>query len=114
MDAAHIRNFSIIAHIDHGKTTLSDRLLHRTGTIATREMESLVWSEGLDGNHFERSMHQLGKEEKWGYVQEDRAFIDSIMNGDGPAVTAEDGYKSVELVDAVYQSVKTNQQISFS
>ena len=81
-------------------------------TIVTREMESLIHSAGLEGTHTTHPMHQLSKEEKWGYVQEDRAFVDAILTGSAASVTAMDGYRSVELVDACYRSVQTGERIN--
>jgi myo-inositol 2-dehydrogenase/D-chiro-inositol 1-dehydrogenase len=81
-------------------------------TLVTREMETLVISTNLHGHFTEQSMQQLPRDEKWGYVQEDRAFIDAIVNQTPPLVTARDGLMSVALVHAVYESVESGKAVA--
>jgi myo-inositol 2-dehydrogenase/D-chiro-inositol 1-dehydrogenase len=84
---------------------------HRT--IMTEEMERLFDSRGMDANFETFSWHMTEKEERWGYVQEDRAFIDSILSGTPPPATADDGFRSVELVESVYESIRSGKAVRF-
>jgi myo-inositol 2-dehydrogenase/D-chiro-inositol 1-dehydrogenase len=84
---------------------------HRT--ILTQEMEHLIDSRGMDANFETLSWAMTEKEERWGYVQEDKAFIDAILDGTEPPVTALDGYKSVELVESVYKAIRTGERVKF-
>ena len=84
---------------------------HRT--IMTQEMEHLIDSNGMDANFDTHSFAMTEKEERWGYVQEDKAFIESIIEGKEPPVTAFDGFKSVELVESVYNAIKTGERVRF-
>jgi len=85
---------------------------HRT--LITQEMEHLIDSRGMDANFETHSYAMTEKEERWGYVQEDKAFIEAIVERKEPPVTAEDGFKSVELVESVYNAIKSGERVRFN
>lgn len=84
---------------------------HRT--IVTEEMERLLDSRGHDPNFQTLSFHMVEKEERWGYVQEDHAFVRAVLEESQPPVTAYDGFKSVELVESVYRAIETGRPVRF-
>jgi myo-inositol 2-dehydrogenase/D-chiro-inositol 1-dehydrogenase len=74
-------------------------------TIRTEEMEQLTVNGEV------ASFRDLPRDERWGYIKEDRLFLDAVESGGAPAVTAVDGLHSVEAVEAIYESIRTGKAV---
>jgi myo-inositol 2-dehydrogenase / D-chiro-inositol 1-dehydrogenase len=106
--SGHFAAFSSSAHTSWAFPFERIELYGGHSSIVTEEMEKVVYSPGLAQEIVLRDYFQLETADKWGYREEDRLFIDAIVKGQSPAVTADDGYKAVELVEACYQSAAMN------
>jgi myo-inositol 2-dehydrogenase/D-chiro-inositol 1-dehydrogenase len=76
----------------------------RYSTIETSEIESLSYRLGLDSETVTEDFRSVPVAKRFGFEEEDRLFVDAVLSGGPPPVTAFDGYRSVELVCACYQS----------
>ncbi len=81
-------------------------------TVVTEELERAWFSPGMRDQVEAVDCFQMPFEQKWGYVAEDGMFIDACLGEHPPAVTAEDGYRATELVEACYQAVKSEQRVT--
>jgi len=75
-------------------------------TYETFEMERISFTNGLESKTTSYDFSLASMHEKWGYIEEDRLFVDALDAKSPAPVTAEDGYQVVELIEACYQSAR--------
>ncbi|UOF90342.1 Gfo/Idh/MocA family oxidoreductase [Fodinisporobacter ferrooxydans] len=112
-ESGTIANFVTYAHAGWSFPFESIEVYGKYSTVATQELEKVMYAPGLKQEAQISDFFQVSLEEKWGYMEEDRLFIDAIVNGTKPPVTADDGYLSIRLLNAIYESGKTGNKIDF-
>ena len=83
----------------------------RYSTIETQEMESIRYCLGLGEATGEESFVRLQMADKWGFREGDRRFVDACLGGSPPPATARDGYESVRLCFACYESARERKTV---
>ncbi|MFB0545840.1 MAG: Gfo/Idh/MocA family protein [Anaerolineae bacterium] len=110
-ESGHHVAFSSSAHTSWAFPFERIELYGEHAQIVTEEMERVTYSPGLGEEVITRDCFQLSTAEKWGYRQEDELFISALLGESPPAVTAQDGYKAVELAEAVYRSARAGGEV---
>jgi len=80
-------------------------------TVVTEELERATFSPGVRDQVEAVDCFQMTFEQKWGYLEEDRLFVQTALGEHPPAVTAEDGYRATELVEAAYRAARTGETV---
>jgi len=80
-------------------------------TYETFEMESISFTTGLESKTTTYDFSLTGMHEQWGYIEEDRLFVDALEGKSRVPVTAEDGYQVVQLIEACYRSAKDGSRV---
>lgn len=85
------------------------------GEVAARaetfEMEKISFTNGLESRTTTYDFSLATMHEKWGYIEEDRLFVDALDGKAAAAVTADDGYNVVELIEACYRSAREGARV---
>jgi len=75
-------------------------------------MERISFTKGLESRTTSYDFSLASMHEKWGYIEEDRLFVDALEGKSPVPVTAEDGYNVVQLIEACYQSARDGRRMS--
>ena len=81
-------------------------------TYETFEMERISVTNGLETRTTTFDYALASMHEKWGYIEEDRLFVDALEGKSPAPVTADDGYNVVELIETCYQSAREGTRVN--